>query len=174
MTKQQLEIALQDRLSKKELISLANQIGADEELYFYLWKQVQKGSDRYSRMAVWLLEQCSLRYPFLITKIMDEIVAFLPQPNHNGIHRGLIKILAHAEHIDEEHQGILYSLSIDWMLDPQKHVAIKVFCMEIAYIIAREEVDLQEELRLVINDQIPYNSVAFAARAKKILKLMKH
>lgn len=176
MTKYELEKAVKKiRLSKQDQLQLTNQIGANLELYRYLWKLVREETDhsRFSR-AVWVLESCSIRRPFLITSILDEIIEFLPLPNHNGTHRSLVKILAHLEHIPEQHQGILYSLCIDWLLAPKKHVAIKVHCMEIAAQIAQEEPDLQEELRLVITDQLDYNTVAFKARARKILKKLKH
>lgn len=171
LTPEALEQLLREgRFSKERKLWIADRIGADEGLYRHLWRQVQKGSDQYSRLAVWVLEACSLKHPFLIDSILGEIVDFLPRPNHNGIHRGLTKILAELESIDEPYQGVLYSLCIDWILSPQKHVAIKVHCMTIAMTIAMPEPVLREELSMAINDQIPYNSVAFAARARKILK----
>ncbi len=176
MTKQDLIQAVAvNRLSKQEQLWLANQIGTDTTLYHLLWQLVKKETDlkKYSR-SVWVFEACSLQNPSMVNPILDEIISFLPQPNHNGTHRSLTKILAHIDPIPEKYQGTLYSLCIDWLLDPKKHVAIKVHCMAIAAQIAHNEPDLQEELRLVISDQLDYNSVAFASRARKILKKMKH
>ena len=176
MTKQELEQAIEKvRLSKQDQLHLANQIGSNRELYRHLWELVRKESDfsRFSR-AVWVFELCSTQHPDLVYPILEEIIEFLPHPNHNGTYRSLVKILAHLDHIPEKYQGILYSLCIDWLLNPQKQVAIKVHCMSIAALIAKAEPDLQEELRLVITDQLDYNSSAFAARARKVLKKMKH
>jgi hypothetical protein len=55
-------------------------------------------------------------------------------------------------------------------MDPKEPIAVRVFSMSVLANITRHEPDLKKELRIIIEDQLPFASAGFRARAKKVLK----
>jgi hypothetical protein len=49
-------------------------------------------------------------------------------------------------------------------------IAIQVFSITVLHNIARDEPDLRRELRIILDDLMPYGSPGFRARARKILQ----
>jgi hypothetical protein len=49
-------------------------------------------------------------------------------------------------------------------------VAVKVFAMTVLSTIINDQPDLKKELKTIIEDQLPYASPGFVARARKIIK----
>jgi hypothetical protein len=157
------------RFDKEEKERLGKIIASDPKLFAELWSLIKTADSPIPEYGSWVLDHCVAINPTLVQPHLDEMIAHFPLPNHNSIHRNLGKILAQVE-IPEQYQGELYSLCIDRLLMPQMEVAVKVHCMEIAYNIARDIPELKEELALVINDQMEFNSAGFKSRGKKILK----
>jgi hypothetical protein len=145
-------------------------IGNSKNRYRDLWEIIKTGEPPLPQRAAWVLDGVTLKYPELFNDIFDEAVTFLPHENHDAVHRALAKILGLRDTIPEKHQGILFSLAIDWMMSPTKAVAIKVHCMSMACTIAMPIPELREELALVIKDQMDLNTVGFRSRGNKILK----
>jgi len=149
---------------------IVDYIGNSKSRYKALWQIIKNGDPPLPQRGAWALDETTLRYPELFDDILDEAVAFLPGKNHDAVHRAITKILGLRNNIPEKHQGILFSLAIDWMLSPAKPVAVKVHCMSIACTIALPIPELREELALVIKDQMELNTVGFSSRGNKILK----
>ena len=93
----------------------------------------------------------------------------LPGFGNNGVKRQVVKALA-AREIPEKYEGRMVDLCFRWLQSPKMPVAIKVHCMQILANITERHPDLAEELRIVIIEQIPRNSVGFSSRGRKILK----
>ena len=149
---------------------IADFIGNSKSRYKALWEIIKTGEPPLPQRAAWVLDEATNRHPELFDGILDEAVAFLPGKNHDAVHRAITRILGMRPNIPEEHQGMLFSLAIDWMLSPTRPVAIKVHCMSMASTIAMPIPELREELALVIKDQMDLNTVGFRSRGKKILK----
>lgn len=145
-------------------------IGNSKSRYRALWEIIKTGEPPLPQRAAWVLDETTIRHPELFDEILDEAVAFLPRENHDAVHRALTKILGLRSYLPEEHQGMLFSLAIDWMLSPTRPVAIKIHCMSMASTIAMPIPELREELAIVIKDQMDLNTVGFRSRGNKILK----
>ena len=166
-----LKEALLKEHSKAQKNIIVEMIGDNKALFFELWTIIKTGEAPLPQRAVWVFDSCVAQHPALFDYILDDAIAFLPGNHHNAIHRNITKALSRTE-IPERHQGVLYSLCIDWLLSPTIAVAIKAPCMTIAYNIAKPIPELQEELALVIKDQMEFNSAGFTSRGRKILKKM--
>lgn len=160
---------LSDR-SKEQRNAIVDYIGTSPDRYKALWEIIKTEEPPLPQRAAWVLDESSVRHPHLFDHILDEAVAFLPQEVHDAVPRAITKVLGLRTSIPEEHQGMLFSLAIDWMLSPTKPVALKVHCMTFACTIALPIPELREELAIVIKDQIEFNTVAFSSRGRKILK----
>jgi len=56
------------------------------------------------------------------------------------------------------------------LMDTKEPIAVRVFSMTVLANIAKQEPDLKKELRIAIEDQLPYASAGFLSRARKVLK----
>jgi len=71
---------------------------------------------------------------------------------------------------DEDEMGKLAQICFDFMEKNWEKAAIKIYCIDILFRISELEPELKPELSLIIEKEIPYNSVAFRSRGTKILK----
>lgn len=165
-----LKKALLSDRSKPHMEHLAEIVSINPELFSDLWHLIKTEESPLPERGSWLFEKSALRNLTIAQPHLEEIITYLPVPNHNSIHRNLSKIVAQFETIPEKLQGNLYSLCIERILSPPVHVAIKVYSMTIAFNIAKDIPELREELALVINDQMEFNSAGFKSRGNKILK----
>jgi hypothetical protein len=75
--------------------------------------------------------------------------------------------------VPEEYEGVLYDQCLKDLSNPKTATAIKVFGMTVAANIAQKYPEMHEELALSIEQQIPYSSVGYASRARKLLKRLR-
>ena len=156
--------------SRQQRDVIVDYIGVSPSRYKDLWEIIKNEEPPLPQRAAWVLDATTMRHPFLFDDILDEAVAFLFVKKHDAVPRAITKILGLRKEIPEKHQGMLFSLAIDWMLSPTKAVALKVHCMSIACTIAMPIPELREELAIVIKDQIEFNTPAFLSRGRKVLK----
>lgn len=99
------------------------------------------------------------------------LIESLKNPIHDAIARNIYRSLQSIS-IPEKYEGSLYDLALRDLSNPKSAIAIKVLAMTVAFNISKRHLDLQEELGLVIEEQLPYSSRGFSSRARKILKKM--
>ncbi len=75
--------------------------------------------------------------------------------------------------IPKSSQGQVASLCFKFLNDPKQPIAVRVFSMTVLANLAREVPELQRELRILIEDQLPYGSAGFVSRGRSILKKLK-
>lgn len=167
-----LEEALLKEHSKAQKDIIVEIIGGSKPLFLKLWEIIQTGEAPLPQRASWVFDTSVEKHPELLDDILDDVVAFFPGAHHNAIHRNLAKVLCRIA-IPEKHQGVLYSLCIDWLLSPTTAIAVKAHCMTIAYNIAKPIPEFREELALVIQDQMEFNTAAFTSRGRRILKILR-
>jgi hypothetical protein len=56
------------------------------------------------------------------------------------------------------------------LMDPHEPVAVRVLAMTVLANLSRHHPDLKNELKLIIEDQLPFGTAAYLSRSKKILK----
>ena len=72
--------------------------------------------------------------------------------------------------IPRAYQGDVAAVCFEFLMNPKEPIAVRVFSMTVLANLAKLLPDLQGELRIVIEDQLPYSSPGFMSRAKKVLK----
>jgi hypothetical protein len=55
-------------------------------------------------------------------------------------------------------------------MNKKEPIAVKVFSMTVLANLSKSSPDIKKELRIAIEDQLPYGSAGFVSRAKKVLK----
>lgn len=124
---------------------------------------------RVTQRASWPIAMLAERNPELLKPYLKTLIYNLKSSVHDAVKRNSTKILLILE-IPEELLGVTIDIMFKFLMDPKEPVAIKANAITIIYRLAQNEPDLIRELKLIIEDQLPYASPGFTSRAKKILK----
>jgi hypothetical protein len=102
------------------------------------------------------------------------MIKTLPAIKNESVRRDFLRIFADLMLPEgDEETGRLINYCFSCLNSITRQVSIKVYSLEILYKITLKEPDLKNELALTIESVIPYNSMAFAARGRKLLKKLK-
>jgi hypothetical protein len=158
--------------SKAQLRLLAIRIGQNPERFADLMALFLGLETKLIQRAAAVMTICGNKHPQLFQPYLDKLVLHLQQPTLAApVKRNILRILQHQQ-IPRDLQGFLAGFCFDY-LNAQEPPAIKAFTLTVLANLARTEPDLNNELKLVIEDQWPYASPAFKSRASKILAAMK-
>lgn len=128
-----------------------------------------KGPYRVTQRSAWPLSYCVEKHPNLIKPHLKRIIRNLESPGlHVAVKRNTIRLLQFIE-IPKSSQGAAVGICFKFLSDPKEPIAVRVFSMTVLANIARKRPDIGRELKLIIEDQLPYASAAFASRARKVL-----
>jgi hypothetical protein len=126
-------------------------------------------TDPWSQRASRVVAICSCRIPSLIKPFAKSLVRNMRSFRSEGVRRNFLKIFTEVPiNLPVKEQGILMSLCFDY-LNGENSVSVKVYSMEVLYLLSRDYPEIKEELRVVIEDQIADSSAGFKSRGNKIL-----
>ncbi|MEM6316043.1 MAG: hypothetical protein AAF960_00145 [Bacteroidota bacterium] len=167
-----LKAAILKEHSKAQAILVRDYIDADQSRFDELMTHFYGNEHRVTQRAAWIMMHCVEKYPFLLNKHLEKLVHNLQNKNlHVAVKRNTVRVLQDVE-LPEDLMGIAADCCFGYLLDPKEAVAVRAFSMTVLYNICKKEPDLSEELRLVIEEHLPYGTAAFQSRGKKILKAL--
>lgn len=155
--------------SKAVTDKIVRHVGASQSSFNKLITIFLKGPYQITQRAAWPLSYCVKNYPFLIGRHYSSILKILSKPGiHDAVKRNIMRLLQFVE-VPVKHQGPVIEHGFR-LMDPKEPVAVRVFAMTVVANLARQHPDLKKELKLVIEDQLPFGSAAYRSRSKKILR----
>ena len=163
------EALLMQQLSRRHVEYVAHCVGDDEKEFEKLMDIVLHGKEPVVQRAAWAMDVCLEANSEFLSPYVETLIEALPGFSNDGVRRQVVKALATRE-IPEKLEGQLADLCFCWLQSSLVPVGIKVHCMQILANITTRYPGLAVELRTVINEQMPRNSVGFASRGRKILK----
>ncbi len=155
--------------SKPQAIKIASYIGNDENRFSELMTLFLEKEYRVTQRAGWIVSHCSDKYPQLLHPYLEKIIHNLGSDIPVAVKRNTVRILQFVD-IPESLMGELADFCFQYLSDSKEPIAVKVFSMTIIANITVKFPELKEELRMVIEDQMPYGSAGFISRGRKILK----
>lgn len=165
-----LEAQLLKEHSKVNTDKITSYIGSDQEKFRKLMRLFFSEEYKIVQRAAWAMSNCACAHPELILPYLDKLVLNLKgKDNHPAVKRNTLRILQFIT-IPERLQGELIDICLNFIADKKEAVAIKAFAMTVVHNIGKHEPDLMRELKILIEDQMPYTSAAFQSRGYKILK----
>lgn len=166
----ELQLALSKYPDKETLDEIITYIGNDPARFAKLIYLVLHGDRNVSQYASWLISPCIDLHPSLIRPHLQELIEHLSQPNlSDWVIRSTIKALMKTDNLSEEHQGLALQHCFDYLLNPKMAVSIHVYAMQTVFNISLNEPDLLNELKMVIEERLPYGTAAYKSRGKKII-----
>lgn len=158
--------------SKSNINAVVAYIGSNPERFKVLMGLFFSGSYRVVQRSAWVMSSCAGLHPSLIRPYLKRLIHNLEnKENHDAVKRNSLKVLE-AIQVPPVHHGTLIALCFDFLANKKEPVAVKVYAMSILANLTKAEPDLQKELRILIEDQMPYASPGFKSRGIKVLRLM--
>jgi hypothetical protein len=165
-----LHKALGQPQNKALVNKIVRYIGEDADRFEELVNLYLKGPYRITQHAAWPLGYCVEHHPKLIIPHLKKILDYLKTPGiHDAVKRNTLRLLQFID-IPGKYQGKISAICFDYLQDPKEAIAIRVFSMAVLARIAQHHPDMKQELRLIIEDHLPYASAAYRSRAQKVLK----
>ena len=164
------EAILQEH-SKKQVLKIAKYVGNNKERFAELMQTYFEGPYRVTQRGAWVLLHCADNDYNLVYPYLDKMVEMLNENSHDAVKRNTLKILGMID-IPEHLMGLLTDKCFAYLKAETEPIATRVFAMTVLYNITKAEPDLKHELKLVIEELLPYGSAGIKARGKKTLKLL--
>jgi hypothetical protein len=156
--------------SRKQAHKIADYVGNNPLRFKQLVEVFAAGPFRVSQRASWPLSTCIERHPHLLKPHFKTILGMLNKPGtHDAVRRNIVRLLQFVD-VPKRYQGMAIDRCFELLVNPKMPVAIRAFSMTVLANLIKEEKDLQRELRIVLEDQLPYGSPGFVSRARKVLK----
>ncbi|MFY9307439.1 MAG: hypothetical protein WAQ28_00170 [Bacteroidia bacterium] len=165
------QLAVEHSRANTDFITKA--IGSSTKKFKEIVDIIYNGHAPLPQRASWLLAAVNEKHPELLLPYIPLFITTVHKFKIDGIKRNMLSALSQHT-IPEELQGQIVNTCFEFLLSPDETVAVKVFAMQIIANIAKQHPELQDELKAVIEDQLPKSSAAFHARAKRILKGFRH
>jgi hypothetical protein len=165
-----LEKTLKKGHSRAQSNAIVSYIAGNPERLKALVKVYLNGPYRMTQRAAWPLSLCVEKWPYLIDPHLGKILNYLKTPGaHDAVRRNTMRLLQFID-IPKRHRGQVADICFEYLQNRKVAVAIRVFSMTVLSHIIKDQPDMKRELKLLLEDHLPYSSAAFINRAKKVLK----
>lgn len=156
--------------SRRQADRIATWVGKDRKRLSQLMKLLLEGEYAVAQRAAWVAGICSDRHPEMVRPYLRRLVNRMQEPGvHDAVKRNVVRILQTAD-IPRELLGTVASICFDYLSDADTPIAVKACSMTVLCRIAKQEPELGRELRLVIEQQLPYGTGAIQSRARHVLR----
>jgi hypothetical protein len=149
---------------------VANLIGQDTGLFQELISIYfdAKNMDL-ARRAAWVLRHSTDQHPYLINPYLKKLVKYIAKEgHHDAIKRNGLAILQGIS-IPKKIYGQLTNICFELLQNGKESIAVKAYAMTILDNIGKDIPEIRHELKLVIQELLPYESAGFKSRARRIL-----
>jgi hypothetical protein len=156
--------------SKANANKIADYVGHNRPRFKQLVKVYLAGPYKITQRAAWPLSICVERYPHLAASHLGSLLSYLAVPGiHDAVKRNTLRLLQFVE-IPARFHGKVIDICFKYLQGNQEPVAVKVFAMTVLGRLVKNLQELKRELRLTIEDLLPYASAGFVSRARKVIK----
>jgi len=161
--------SLKQPYSKTRIAKIVNFVGDSQEYFDELISCLGNENIKVD-VVTWTMSYCVENHPKLVEKHYDFIINQLKTTQSQAVERNLFRLLQFVD-IPEKYQGEITNLTFKCVeLGNKSGVANKVFAITILHNISQKQPEIKNELKILIEDQLPYASAGFQSRGRKILK----
>jgi hypothetical protein len=156
--------------SKANCDAIVQWIGNSQQRFDQLFDLFLKDEYRVVQRAAWPLSYAVMAHPEFIKKHFSKLLKNLDKPGiHNSVKRNTVRLMQDIQ-IPEKFHGQVMNICFDFISSPDEAVAVKAFALTILENLSKKYPEIRSELKTIIEDRWDYESAAFRARGKKILK----
>jgi hypothetical protein len=156
--------------SKANCNAIVQWIGNSQQRFNQLFDLFLKDEYRVVQRAAWPLSYAVMAHPEFIKKHFSKLLKNLDKPGiHNSVKRNTVRLMQDIQ-IPEKFHGQVMNICFDFISSPDEAVAVKAFALTILENLSKKYPEIRSELKTIIEDRWDYETAAFRARGKKILK----
>ncbi len=160
---------LEKENSKTMCTLVLDWVGTNPARFGQLVTLLLKGKPVIMQRASWPLSLCVEAHPILAQPHLKVLVHNLRRPNlHDAVRRSTMRLLQYVA-IPKSLQGEVTNRCFTYLTDQRETIGVKVFSMTVLSVLSKQLPDLGRELRMILEDQLPYASPGYASRARKTL-----
>jgi hypothetical protein len=164
------QLLIEHSKSNTELVT--QYIGNHQERFDILMNLFLNDEYLVAQRAAWVVGDVSRKYPKLVNQHLEKMVLNLRKENlHDAIKRNTVRVLQEIE-IPEKLWGDAADVCFNLLSSKNEPVAVKCFSMTVLLNIVKNVPELKEELKIIIEDQMPYSTAGFKSRGHKTLKAL--
>lgn len=159
--------------SKTQTDKIVQWVGSDAEKFNELLALFLGDEYRISQRAGWSLGDIACKHPELIYPHLKIFVNNLSKQHiHNAVKRNTVRVLQFLTIPDEMVEDTL-NQCFTLFANKKEDIAIRVFAMTVLANICQKLPEIKEELKIMIEDELPYASPGFVSRGRKMLGKLK-
>lgn len=155
--------------SKAQTMRIVHQIGDDRAAFDELMQLFLNDERIVVQRAAWAVSYCLEAHPEWAHDYLPDLLKNLLNPVHDAVKRNTVKCLEFVP-IPEELAGEAINTLFQFLADPRETIAVRCYAMTALFNICKNEPDLLEELRLIIEDMMPHATAGLRARGSRVLK----
>jgi hypothetical protein len=164
-----LEAELLREHSRTHAENIAQWVGKDRSRLNALMRVFLKGDFQIAQRAAWVVSIAAESRPSMFRAYLKKMLSRMQESGvHDAVKRSVVRILQDVD-IPDQLLGIAANVCFEQLSSADAPIAVKCYSMTVLTHIASKEPELGRELRLVIEQQLPYASAGFRARAKEVL-----
>ena len=164
-----LKELLEKEHSKKNALFIAEKIINKEITFDILSKVILSNEDLYSQRAAWVISVLHEKN-FTFEKAHYLSLVQMTEPRfHDAVARNSFRTLAKMK-IDEKEKGILFDRGITLLQKKTTPTAILTWIIDLLMNIAYDSIELQQEIKLVIEGRIPTVSIGVKGKMVKAIQ----
>jgi len=156
--------------SKANCNRIVKWVGNDQKRFDELFDLFLNDEYRVVQRAAWPVSYCVEDHPAFIKKHLAKLLKNLNKKGiHDSVKRNSVRLLQHVD-IPEKFHGRVMDICFQYVSSPTEAVAIKAFSLVILHKLSKKYPEIKNELKLVIEERMDYETAAFKTHAKRILK----
>lgn len=156
--------------SKKQTMKMAAWIGINEDRFRQLLYLFLHDKYRVVQRISWALCIVAENYPELVEKNIGMIINRLDDDDiHVAVKRNVVRVLQFLK-IPKKYHAKVFNHCINYLLDPNESVAVRVFSMSVAANLAKLYPELAGEVIESINLSMKNPTAGMIARSKQVKK----
>jgi len=155
--------------SKENTNLIVNHIGDNQKSFNEVIVLLLANDYPLTQRAAWVVGDIARIYPEMIFPHLKDIILNLRKPDvHDGVKRNTLRILQEID-IPKPLWGETSDICFNFLMSNSEAIATKVFSMTALFNISKHVPEFREELKIIIEDQLPYSRPGFKSRGKKTL-----
>lgn len=156
-----------EKHTKKQMLRVVDYVGDDKKKFHELMQLFFYDEYRVSQRASWAVSHCIQKNPSFAKKYLSLMLDNLKNPVHNAVVRNTVRILDLVEIPTKLHAQTL-DICFELISKHSTPIAIKAFSIGVMQKLSNIYPELKNELKLLIEDQLPNATPAIISRAKRI------
>lgn len=159
--------------SKEHALKIANYACASKKNFKELMKCFLDEEYRLAQRAAWSVSWAARKKPEMVYPHIKDLVTVLSKEGvHDAVIRNAVRVLQDLD-IPEKYHGEVMDACFKFLENPTTPVAIKVFSLTTLFNLSKTYPEIQQEIKLIIEENWEHETAAFRSRGGKILSELK-